>query len=105
MKIVRTIAGQTEDEEAVYGQVSRIKTKEEYTEFNKLFNAMNLTKSTFQGGMNYMKGYTYEVMVKLGKKRKREFDFPALLKKYFNSSEIDEVNGRLPQGVPEISTE
>lgn len=102
-KIFLALCGSNEDEEMIYDEIKKLKTKEEYKELENLFGKLKATKNDLQksrGAWNITN--TFDKMVERNKGRNTFLSLKEAIKKYLNSGEISRFNDYLPEGADKI---
>jgi len=95
------MAGNTEDEEAVYDEFQKIESKEEFESVEKTWDNMKVDKVQLSKSVPW-KEYNVDKMTSKNSERSSGMSFRTLFKEYFSDGELARLNGYLPEGVKKI---
>jgi hypothetical protein len=100
--IFTAMAGATEDEEKVYEEIQKIKSKEEFEALEKTWDNMKVDKFQLEKSIPWKKYDTDKMTQKNKDKSSNIITFRKLFIKYFSDGEISRLNGYLPEGAKKI---
>lgn len=102
-EVLIALLGFTENEDAVYDQIGRLKSASEYAQLLQLFVDMKITKD-LDWYDDTIQGYTPNEIVQQRKNLnvQNAMSFPELIRDLFNEEEISKVNAALPEGADPI---
>jgi hypothetical protein len=102
-KIFLALSGTNKDEEMIYDEIKKLKTKEEYKELENLFGKLKATKEDLRMSRDgWKRTNTFDKMVERNKDKNAFLSLKEAIKKYLNSGEISRLNDHLPEGTDKI---